>query len=56
MKAGWDFIGIFQKFRIKNLMEGSMRSDLKKNTRLLHIRNFGKPPHSQQSAQRACEG
>ena len=40
--------------RIKNL-RGSVRSDFKK-TRLLHLGNFGKPPHPQFFAQRAPEG
>ena len=41
--------------RIKNLMGGSVRSDLKKN-RLLHLGNVEKPPHPQLFAQRAPEG
>ena len=51
MKAGRAFIGIFQKKRIKNL-RGASEVRFKK-TRLLHLENVKKPPHSQFSAQRA---
>ena len=54
MKAGRAQIGIFQKMCIKNLRRGSVRFDLK--NRLLHLKNVEKPPPTQCSAQRACEG
>ena len=54
MNAGRTYIVIFQKMRIKNL-KGFSEVRLKK-TQLLHLGNVEKPPHSQLSAQRACEG
>ena len=54
MKAGRALINIFQKMRIKNLREVSEVRF--KKTRLLHLGNLEKLPHSQLSAQRACEG
>ena len=55
MKAGRAKIVFFQMMRIKNL-RGGVSEVRFKETRLLHLGNVEKPPHSQLSAQRACEG
>ena len=54
MKDGRAKIGVFQKMRIKNLMEVSELRFQK--TRLLHLGNVEKPAYPQFSAQRAPEG